>query len=303
MRKMKSLITSIITIVILLPSPSLACACGCNVFSVGGRWMMPISTGLSLHFTYNYMDQYQNWNGWNSSASYLNEDKIIRSEFYSLNFQYMLNRSWGFMVEAPFWNRYFKTTSDDGEFSSVNHFSVADVRLMGIYTGISEDMSIGVQFGLKLPTGPYNQSLLDRDTQIGSGTTDLLLGGYQMEQENGWGWYAQMMWQHAFNYKDGYKPGDSFDVSYGAHYDRFLNTYKIVPMLQLAASFRGSDKGMNAEPENTGYFRLYLSPGIEVKLNNQVQIYGNFKIPLVTHVTGYQLVAPALIDVTVGYRI
>ncbi len=74
------------------------------------------------------MNQYQNWNGWNSSASNLNKDKIIQSEFYSLNMQYMLNRSWGFMVEAPFWNRYFKTTNDGGEFSSINHFSVADVR-------------------------------------------------------------------------------------------------------------------------------------------------------------------------------
>jgi hypothetical protein len=297
----KNFILIIFVVVMLMPARLLACACGCNVFSVGGRWMMPISTGISLHFTYNYMNQYQNWNGWNSTGSDLNEDKTILSEFYSLNMQYMIDRSWGIMVDAPFWNRYFKTTDDDGSLTSVNHFSAADIRLMGIYTGISEDMSIGIQFGLKLPTGPYDQSLLDRDTQIGSGTTDLLLGGYHMEQENGWGWYAQMMWQHAFNYKDGYKPGDSFDLSFGAHYDRFINIYKMAPMLHLAASFRGADKGIDAEPDNTGYFRLYLSPGIEVKFNNQFQIYGNFKIPLTTHVNGYQLVAPALVDVTIGY--
>ncbi len=41
-------------------------------------------------------------------------------------------------------------------------------------------------------------------------------------------------------------------------------------MLQPAASFRGSDDGINVNPDNTGYFRLYISPGIEVKLNNQI---------------------------------
>ncbi len=287
--------------ILLLPSPSYACACGCNVFSVGGRWMMAISPGFRFFWTYNYMDQYQNWKGWNSAAPAFNQDKIIRSEFYSFNAMYTINRSWGIMAEAPVWNRFFQTIDDNGSAASVNHLSLADVRLMGVYTGISEDMSIGLQFGLKLPTGPYNLSLMDRDTQIGTGTTDLLLGGYWMRQQSGWGWFTQVMLQHAFNYKDGYRPGDSFDIAAGIHYDNLLPSYKIIPMLQLDFSTRSSDSGVNASPENTGYERLYLSPGIEVKFSKRIQLYGSVKIPLVTHVTGYQLVAPALVDVTVGY--
>ncbi len=292
----------ITTLILLLPKDSLACACGCNVFTVGGRWMMPISPGFGFYWTYNYMDQYYNWNGWNRAASGLNEDKVIRSEFYNLNVIYTASRNWSIMVEAPVWNRFFNTTADDGTPASVNHLAFADVRLTGLYTGISEDMSTGIQFGLKLPTGPYNLSLLDRDTQIGTGTTDLLLGGYKMTQENGWGWYAQAMWQHALNYKDGYRPGDSFDISFGARYDNLLQSYKIEPMLQLVVSFRSSDSGVNSDPVNTGYARLYISPGIEVKLSEKIQLYGNLKIPIVTHVSGYQLVAPALVDVTFGYQ-
>lgn len=263
---------------------------------------MPISPGFGFYWTYNYMDQYYNWNGWNRAASGLNEDKVIRSEFYNLNVIYTASRNWSIMVEAPVWNRFFNTTADDGTPASVNHLAFADVRLTGLYTGISEDMSTGIQFGLKLPTGPYNLSLLDRDTQIGTGTTDLLLGGYKMTQENGWGWYAQAMWQHALNYKDGYRPGDSFDISFGARYDNLLQSYKIEPMLQLVVSFRSSDSGVNSDPVNTGYARLYISPGIEVKLSEKIQLYGNLKIPIVTHVSGYQLVAPALVDVTFGYQ-
>jgi len=297
------LVNLIAAIIILFPSYSYPCACGCNVFSVGGRWMMVISPGFRFFWTYNYMNQNQNWNGWNSAESGLNQDKIIRSEFYNLNALYTLDRSWGLMVEAPVWNRYFQTTTDDGNPVSASHLSLADIRLMGIYTGISEDMSIGIQFGLKLPTAPYNLSLLDRDTQIGTGTTDLLLGGYSMRQQRGWGWFTQVMLQHAFNYKDGYRPGDSFDFAVGAHYDKLLSSYKIVPMLQLNASFRRSDSGVNSDPSSTGYIRIYVSPGVEINLSNQIQLYGNFKIPVLTHVTGFQLVAPALVDVTLGYQL
>lgn len=264
---------------------------------------MPISPGFRLFLTYNYMKQNQNWNGWNNAASELNEDKIILTDFYTVNVQYMANRNWGITLEAPVWNRFFKTTADDGTLTSVDHLSSGDIRLMGMYTGISEDMSTGIQFGLKLPTGPFNLSLMDRDTQIGTGTTDLLLGAYQMSQDKGWGWNAQELWQHALNPRDGYRPGDSFDLSFGAHYDNLLNEFKIVPMMQLEASYRSSDSGVNADPSNTGYFRLYLSPGIEVKFNEKIQLFADVKIPVATHVSGYQLVAPVLLDVTVGYQL
>lgn len=296
-------LTTTAVVTLFIPASTLACACGCNVFSVGARWMMATSAGLRMFMTYDYMDQYDNWYGWKGAAANLNEDKSIRSGFYTLGLQYMANRDWGVMVEAPVWDRYFMTTTESGGLASTNHISVADVRVLGMYTGISEDMSTAVQFGLKLPTGPYNLSLLDRDTQIGTGTTDLLLGGYQMGQENDWGWFAQAMWQHAFNSRDGYRPGDSFDMTLGVHYDNLLETYKVVPILQLIASFRGSDSGVNADPASTGYERLYVSPSVEVNVSPNIQLYGDVRIPLLTHVTGYQLVAPALFEVTLGYQL
>jgi hypothetical protein len=290
-------------VVLLSPLPSSACACGCSVFSVGARWMMATSQGLRAFLTYDYMNQYQNWYGWHSAASSLNSDQSIRSGFYTLGIQDMLSRDWGIMVEAPVWNRYFETMDDAGSLASVSHTSLADLRVMGMYTGISEDMSTAIQFGLKLPTGPFNQSLMDRDTQIGSGTTDLLLGGYQMRQFDTWGWFGQVVWEHAFDSRDGYRPGDSFDATVGVHYDNLQQNYRIVPMLQLAASFRASDSGPFADPANTGYSRLYISPGIEADLFPGVQLYANLKIPLLTHMTGYQLVAPALFEVTIGYSL
>ena len=291
----------VVTGVLVVPAATFACACGCNVFTVGDRWNMPTSAGFGAFLQYNYMDQTRNWGSWKGASADANPDQEIRTHFYTLGVQYMADRDWGFMVEAPVWNRYFRTTDDDGNTALATHTSFGDVRLMGMYTGLSEDMSTGLQFGLKLPTGPINESLLDRDTQIGTGTTDLLLGGYQMGQEKGWGCYAQVMWQHAFNERIGYRPGDSFDVNCGIHYDGLLSSFRIVPVLQIAGSFRGIDSGGNADPDNTGYERLYISPGLQVMATTHFTLYGDLRIPLLTHVRGVQLVAPSLVNLTVGY--
>ncbi len=40
-----------------------------------------------------------------------------------------------------------------------------------MYTGFSDDMSKGIIFGLKLPSGSYTAAGFDRDTQIGTGST------------------------------------------------------------------------------------------------------------------------------------
>jgi hypothetical protein len=291
----------IILLILLIPSSDYACACGCNVFTVGTQWTMPVQSGFEAFLEYNFMDQSANWRNWSSAPANLNSDLDIRTQFYTLGIQYMANRDWGVMIEAPMWDRYYRTTLDDGSFASVLHSSVGDVRVVGMYTGLSEDMSTGIQFGLKLPTGPFDQSLMDRDTQIGTGTTDLLLGGYQMGQENGWGWFAQLMWQHALNTKSGYRPGDGLDVNGGIHYDGLLNSINVMPTLQVAVSVRGVDSGVAADPENTGYDRVFIAPGVEIPVSRKLNFYADVHIPVWTYVRGVQLVAPSLLGVTISY--
>jgi hypothetical protein len=285
------------------PSNGIACACGCNVFTVGNKWMMATSPGWRFSFQYSFMNQNTNWKGSEQAPADSNADKEIRTTFYTLGAQYMMDRTWGFTLETPLWERYFSTIDDDGSLTSATHFSLGDMRVLGMYSGISEDMSTSLSFGLKLPTGPTDQAGFDRDTQIGSGTTDLILGGYRMGQESSWGWYAQAMWQHALNTKNGYRPGDSFDVDLGFHYDKLANSLLIIPIVQVVASFRDADSGVLSEPDETGYQRLYVVPTIEVNLSRNIQIYTDIRLPFLTNVTGNQLVAPALLNASVNVTI
>ena len=157
----------------LTPTPSLACACGCGVFDVGTGKMMPTDVGGTVWLEYDFMDQNQNWSGMSSAPAGNNPDKRIATNFLTAGVQYMFSRSWGVEVEVPYWGRTFKTETDDpnpGDVQSFNHSALGDVRVKGVYTGFSDDMSTGITFGIKLASGDFTYEIFDRDTSIGTGS-------------------------------------------------------------------------------------------------------------------------------------
>ena len=90
---------------------------------------------------------------------------------------------------------------------------------MGMYTGFFKDMSTGVIFGLKLPTGTFPASGIDRDTQIGTGSTDLLLGAFHrglLTGDNAWQYFGQVMWRRPFLYQAGLIPRPSLTAIRGS---------------------------------------------------------------------------------------
>jgi hypothetical protein len=267
--------------------------------------MMATRDVTTFSFQYNYMNQYNDWSGTGLASPDSNSDKKIETSFYTLGVQSMFNREWGIMGELPIWNRYFATDTSASKLASTTETAIGDVRLMGMYTGFSEDMSTALMFGVKLPTGSFTHDpeVMDRDTQIGTGTLDGLLGGYRMGQESGWGWFGQFMWIHAFNQRAGYRPGDGLDLTVAAHYDKLMADYNVVPMVQFVGSYRGADSGVQADPDDSGYKRLYIVPGMEMDLAGRTRLYADVRIPLYVNVRGYQLVAPYLVNLTLSLSV
>ena len=161
---------------------ALACACGCSVFDVGGLDSpQEEDHGGRVFFEFWSGDQTENYVGNSRASAALNTDKEINTQWYNVGFEYMFNRQWGVMVRIPTVNRTLTTETDatfPGQIQSFNSRDIGDIEIMGIYTGFFSDMSTGVEVGVKLPSGTYNAPGIDRDTQIGSGSTDLLLGGF-----------------------------------------------------------------------------------------------------------------------------
>ena len=85
-------------------------------------------------------------------------------------------------------------------------------------------MSAGVTLGLKLPTGDYkyDPEVVDRDTQLGTGSTDILFGGFyhrNLDQNHLWNWFAQAELDLPVLSQDQYCPGLELDAATGVYYN------------------------------------------------------------------------------------
>jgi hypothetical protein len=282
-----------------------ACACGCGVFEVGTSAMLPTHEGGIASLEYDFMDQGKNWSGTSKAPADNNLDKELQTHFVTFGVQYMFNRSWGLMAEFPYWNRYFKTTDGSGNIVDFNHSAVGDMRVRGVYSGFSPDMSTGLTFGLKLPTGDYTYPNFDRDTEIGTGSTDLLLGAYHvgpLGADTPWNWFVNSEWDQPTLTADGYTPGSEVDAVGGSYYNGWKSgRFKVAPLAQVIGSYRWRDGGPMGHPTDSGYQRIVLSPGIELD-GARWKVYADVGFPIYQNVNGNQLVASVLYKLNVGRR-
>jgi hypothetical protein len=299
-----ALLLSALALSLLAVGEAQACACGCGVFSVGTSSLLPNGTGGTAFLEYDLLDQTRNWSGTASAPAADNDDKNIRSDFYTAGLQYMFNRDWGLSVEVPYTDRLF-ITEDGGALESFHHDALGDIRIMGMYTGFSDDMSTGLSFGLKLANGDYTYQGFDRDTSIGTGTTNLLVGIYHqmnLNADNTWTGFAQGHYDRAFNSRAGYRPGNELDVAVGVYYGgwQFGRATTLAPVLQVLMSDRLHDTGVNADPPDSGYLRFLAAPGLELDTGS-LKFYADVELPIYQDVNGNQLVAPEAYKLILSY--
>jgi hypothetical protein len=284
-----------------------ACACGCGVFDVSGSAMLPNGPGGMAFVAYDFVDQDQNWHESSDAPAADNDNKRIESQFTAVGLQYMFNRRWGVEAELPYTFRTFKAVDDaTGRVTSHSWSGLGDVRLRAIYTGFSEEMTSGVSAGLQLPTGSYREDsdFVDRDTQIGTGSLEVLLGGFyrgHVDRQRLWDWFAQFQLALPTFTQDSYRPGIEFNSAVGVDYTGLaVGKVQISPVAQVVFSNRASDSGANSEADNTGYQRILLSPGIEFHIH-PVKIYFDAEFPVFQNYTGNQLAAPVMFKASLSY--
>ena len=288
------------------PGFALACACGCGIFDVGTSSMYADHAGFMAFVEYDYLDQSHNWSGTSSAPAADNEDKAIRSSFMTVGGQYQFDRSWGLTIEVPYWHRYFQTTDEDtGAIVEYTHAAMGDIRIKGAYTGFSADMSTGLTFGVKLANGDSSYPNFDADTQIGSGSADLLLGGYhlgRLSANNRWTYFLQGQWDQPVWHHANYRPGAEGVVATGVYFEGWSThaDLKFSPVGQVRAVYRRPDGGADGLPDDTGYTRLLISPGLEIAKGN-TRVYADVAVPLYTNARGNQLFANEMWKLNASY--
>jgi len=320
-----------VSLTAFLPQAALACAsCGCTLSSDWDNLGISSSSGLKMDLRYDYLDQNQLRSGSGKispgAASQISNngapqevEKYTRNNYLTLGLDYSFNPDWGINLQLPYIMRSHSTlgTASDGltpgpgggQYDSRTS-SIGDLKLIGRYQGFTPEHNFGILFGVKLPTGSHTDTAMssdptapgplpiDRGLQPGSGTTDAILGVYYMDTlSQNLDYFTQAIVQKALNSSDQYRPGDGANLNLGL---RYVGNSNFTPQIQLNVRRVLHDVGANADTVSTGGTLVYLSPGVNVPVSQQVSLYGFVQLPVYQKVNGVQL-APRY-TATIGAR-
>jgi hypothetical protein len=296
---------ALLSILLAAAPAAQACgACGCTLNSDWASQGYALQPGFRFDLRYDYFNQDQLRSGTQSvnrgSFSFPNDQEIQEKTInrnLTATLDYTPSPDWGVTLVMPVFNRYHATIAagdTDPSFSQAK--GLGDIRLLGRFQGFTDDHSFGVQFGVKLPTGGTKQTFnagteagnpLDAGLQLGTGTTDLLLGFYAFgELAANWGCFGQALVQKATGEKNGFKPGDGLNANFGVRYSGFAG---VTPHLQLNVRAEGRESGINADVDNSGATLAYLSPGLTFNVSPRFQVYVFGQVPVAQRVNGLQL--------------
>jgi len=309
----------------LAPSRLEACA-SCPSGNTGTSYNFPDGPGGMAWMQYNFESQSQNYSGFNKASADANHDKLIQTSTMIAGFQYFWNEKWGVQLLVPSANTLYRYAPHaDGhagetaaEHTEERHaeehqgekvvtkqwWAMGDIRLNAVYTGLTKDQSTGINLGVKLPSGNWTEPNVERSVQIGTGSTDILLGFYhrhRITMDARWSWYAQAQLDAPVISQGGYTPGIAVDMAAGGYYTGLsIGNLKIRPIAQVLFTTVGNDSGSASSQQNNTFQQLSLAPGVEFEVH-PVRLYADAAMPVMNHVEGNQLIAPVQVRVILSY--
>jgi hypothetical protein len=294
---------------------ALACSsCGCTLSSNWGSQGAAMDNGWMFDFRYDYFNQDQLRSGTHAvdrASLPIPNDQEIQQETINRNYTFNADYSsgvWGVNLQVPWYDRYHTTIAEgDTEVSTSHSRDFGDARILARYMGLTDDRSIGLQAGLKLPTGPFHETFesgpqagepVDRGLQPGTGTTDLLVGAFNFGAlSRDWDYFAEALLQIPLNTREEFKPGAGINVNAGFRYMSFDN---VVPQIQLNLRSEKRESGAEADVDNSGATLVYLSPGVTWHVTHDFHAYAFFQVPVYQRVNGMQLEPRYTVSVGVG---
>jgi len=345
----KSLRFVIAATIALLPlaamNDALACAtCGCSL-STDAAMGYSATTGWRVSADYSFINQNQLRKGTGAvspeQVAAINdaggdqevEDQTI-NRYITLGLSYSSSANWNFRLLVPYIDRNHTTYASatnpltPDQISSADVSSLGDIKFITSYQGILPTHNLGIQLGVKLPTGAYGGpdasgsgtvgrspvsfgpagnaggELLDTSLQAGTGSTDLIVGSYYYQPvSQDFDAFVNGQFQAAVMEKlnqvgADYRPGNLLTVSFGVRYEA---DPKIVPQLQVNMTSKSADGGALADTTDTAGTVAYLSPGVSASVMKNTQMYAFVQLPVYSNLDGYQLFPRWTATVGLGY--
>jgi hypothetical protein len=310
----------------LVPHPAQACAtCGCTL-SADAATGYSSTAGWRLNAEFDFINQDELRSGTHSATAEQvvdrpadpgGESEIEHStlnRYLTLGLAYSPGASWNLDLRVPYVLRGHDTYgAQDAPFdpsevgadqlSSARVSGLGDARFIVSYQGLLPTHNLGLQLGIKLPTGHYGDhtlfdsgpltgEALDASLQAGTGSTDLIAGAYWYQPiSQNFDITANAQYQSAFAHRqdepgNDYRPGNAASASVGLRYEAHPSW---IPQLQLNLLHKSADQGALADTTSTAGTVAYLSPGITLMTAQHLFVYGFVQVPVYSNLDGYQL--------------
>lgn len=314
-----------------------ACAtCGCSL-STDAATGFPTRPGWNISLQFDDIDQSQLRHGSHAvstaDVAAINDaggDQEVEHDtvnrYTTLGIGWMPDEDWGLRLLLPWVDRGHSTYASatnpvtDDQLSTARIKGLGDIRLLATWQGVLEDRSLGLQLGVKLPTGRYGgadaagtgivgrkpaafqhgplaandspDNLVDASLQPGTGSTDIIVGAYwhrpvstDIEAFVNASFQAAIA-QRLHGPGQDFRVGDTTFASFGA---RWQATPTLVPQVQVNISHKGADRGALADNPDSEGTVVYLSPGVTGTMGDHWQAFGFVQLPMASHLVGYQL--------------
>ncbi len=312
---------------VIAPVSTWACAtCGCTVNSDAAMGYSA-ATGWRVNLEYTYIDQDELRIGTRKAtpAEVVNNpsnpalgggeiEKDTINRYATLGVNYRPNADWNVNLLVPYVVRthttygtqlqpYTSAETAPDQISGARVDNLGDIKLLGNYQGLLPTHNLGLQLGVKLPTGQYGTAVdfyngpnagtpLDASLQAGTGSTDIILGAYYYQAvSQNFDIFLNTQFQSAVAHKQNepgndFRPGNSVTFGVGLRYEA---DPKWIPQVQLNVYHKSPDQGALADTADTVGTVAYISPGLTVQVTNKLHAYGVVQVPVYSNLDGYQL--------------
>ena len=333
-KKVRVLLAALAT---LPSSAAFACAtCGCSL-STDAAMGYSTMTGWSVSLEYDYLNQNQLRHDGssisqarvaaiNNAGGSQEVENATTNRYTTLGIAYAPSADWNFKLLVPYVDRSHSTYGDSPNpltpdlLSGSNLSALGDARFIASFQGLLPTNNLGLQVGIKLPTGDYGGpnadgtavlgrnpkvfnsgplsfnpspgNLVDTSLQPGTGSTDLIVGAYYYQPvSQDFDAFVNGQFQFAVAEKlnqtgADFRPGNLATVSVGLRYEA---DPALVPQLQLNFTHKSHDQGALSDDTDSAGTVVYLSPGLTMKLMQDTYAYAFVQLPVYRQFTGYQL--------------
>jgi len=180
---------------------------------------------------------------------------------------------------------------------------LGDTLIMGkrqIYKkfGPGEATVASVLLGLEVPTGKtshhFGGRLLPRPLQSGSGSFDALVGGAFTHVDGRWLINADAVFK-LNTQADGFRFGNELRLDIGGQYRAIPSKYTsydettVNLIAEINARYNGRDEALGTSLPDSGGWKIYFTPGIQVIVSENLLFEGAVLVPFFQDLNGTQL--------------